>query len=123
MSEKKKNLNKLIVNTVDEELKKIFGETATLVIYGYLENNFSLKREKIPEKLETFMEGLHDFFRSGAHMIEQSILEELHVRLGLEYKSREGYKFMDYLDDLENVYHAIKNSPKNKWLQRALPKT
>ena len=35
--------NKAIVNTVDEELKKIFGETATLIIYGYLKSNLSLK--------------------------------------------------------------------------------
>ena len=50
MSEKKKKLNNVIVNTVDEELKKIFGETATLVIYGYLEDNLSLKREKFQNK-------------------------------------------------------------------------
>ena len=43
MSEKK--LNKVIVNTVDEELKRIFGETATLVIYGYLENNLIKARK------------------------------------------------------------------------------
>jgi len=77
----------------------------------------------IPEKLETFMEGLHEFFRSGAHMIEQSILKESHTNLGLKYKSREDYRFIDYVDDLENLYQAIKNPPKSKWLQRALPKT
>jgi hypothetical protein len=71
-----------------------------------------LKREEIPENLETFMEGLNEFFRSGAHMIEQSILKELRTNLRLKYKSREGYRFIDYIDDLENVYHAIKNPPK-----------
>ena len=56
-------------------------------------------------------------------MIEQSILKELHTNLGLKYKSREDYRFIDYVDDLENLYQAIKNPPKSKWLQRALPKT
>ena len=56
-------------------------------------------------------------------MIEQSILKELHLKLGLKYKSKEGYRFIDYIDDLENVYHAIKNPPKSMWLQRASPKT
>jgi len=46
-------------------------------------------------------------------VIEQSILAELHVKLGLKYKSREGYSFMDYIDDLRNIYHAIKNPPKS----------
>jgi hypothetical protein len=67
--------------------------------------------------LETFTEGLHEFFRSGAHMIEQSILKELYVNLGLKYKSIEGYRFIDYIDDLENVYQAMRNPPKSKWLQ------
>jgi len=119
----KEEFNKLLLQTIDENLKQIFRETATHIIYQFLENNYSLKREKIPENLETFMEGLREFFRSGAHVIEQSILVELHMKLGLKYKSREGYGFMDYLDDLENVYHAIRNSAKVRWLQRASPKT
>ena len=56
-------------------------------------------------------------------MIEQSVLKELHVNLGLKYKSREGYRFVDYIDDLENVYQAIRNPQKSKWLQRAALKT
>lgn len=119
----KEEFKKLLLQTIDDNLKQIFRETATHIIYQFLENNYSLKREEIPEKLETFMEGLHEFFRSGSHMIGQSILEELHVKLGLKYKGRKDYSFMDYIDDLENVYHAIKNPPKSKWLQRASLKT
>jgi len=119
----REEFKKLLLQTIDENLKQIFHETATHIIYQFLENNYSLKREEIPEKLETFMEGLHEFFRSGAHMIEQSILKELHTNLGLKYKSREDYRFIDYIDDLENAYQAIRNPTKNKWLQRALPKT
>ena len=119
----KEEFKKLLLRTIDENLKQIFRETATHIIYQFLENNYSLKREEIPEKLETFMEGLQEFFRSGAHMIEQSILKELHVKLGLKYIVREGYRFMEYIDDLENVYHAIRNQPKSMWLQRASPKT
>lgn len=119
----KEEFKKLILQTIDENLRQIFRETATQIVYQFLENSYSLKREEIPEKLETFMEGLQAFFRSGARMIEQSILEELHVKLGLKYKSRKDYGFMDCIDDLENVYHAIRNPPKIKWLQRASPKT
>jgi len=119
----KEEFKKLLLETIDENLKQIFRETATHIIYQFLENKYSLKREEIPEKLEIFMEGLHEFFRSGAHMIEQSILEELHVKLGLKYKSRGNYRFMDYIDDLENVYQAIKNPPKSRWLERTFPKT
>jgi len=119
----KEEFKKILLQTIDENLKQIFQETATHIIYQFLENNYSLKREEIPEKLETFMEGLQEFFRSGAHVIEQSILKELYSNLGLEYKSREGCRFLDYIDDLENVYQATRNPPKSRWLQRASPKT
>jgi len=119
----KEEFKKLLLQTIDGNLKQIFRETATHIIYQFLEKNHSLKREEIPEKMEIFMEGLQEFFRSGAHMIEQSILKELHANLGLKYKNREGYRFVDYIDDLENVYQAIKNPPKSKCLQRVSPKT
>ena len=102
MSEKKKKFNKVIVNTVDEELKKIFGETATLVIYGYLEDNFSLKREKIPEKIELFSQGLEKFFGSGAYMLEKSILTDLYSSFGFNFEENKGYTFVDYVTELKN---------------------
>jgi hypothetical protein len=119
----KEEFKKFLLQTIDKNLKQIFREPATHIIYQFLEKKYSLKREEIPEKLETFMEGLQDFFRSGSRMIEQSILEELHVKLGLKYKGRKDYRFIDYIDDLGNIYHAIRNPPKIKWLQRAYPKT
>jgi len=102
MSEKKKKLNKLIVKTVDEELKEIFGEAATLVIYGYLENNLSLKRERIPEKIELFSKGLEKFFGSGAYMLEKMILTNLYSSFGLTYGEKKGYNFVDYVTELKN---------------------
>jgi len=101
MSEKKKKLNKVIVNTVDEELKKIFGETATLVIYGYLEDNLSLKRENIPEKIELFSQGLDKFFGSGAYMLEKTILTNLYSSFGFTYEEKKGYSFVDYVNELK----------------------
>ena len=122
-ADNKEEFKKFLLQTIDENLKQIFRETATHIVYQFLENNYSLKRKEIPEKLETFIEGLREFFRSGAHMIEQSILKEMHANLGLKYKNREGYRFIDYIDDLEGVYQAIRKPPKSKRLQRASPKT
>jgi len=102
MSEKKKSLNKAIMNTVDEELKKIFGESAALVIYSYLENNLSLKRERIPEKIELFSQGLEKFFGSGAYVLEKTILSNLYSSFGLNFKEKKGYTFVDYVTELKN---------------------
>ena len=106
MSEKKKKLNKVIVDTVNEELKKIFGETATLVIYGYLENNLSLKREKIPEKLELFSQGLDKFFGSGAYVLEKTILTSLYSSFRFNFKEKKDYTFVDHVTELKNRLSA-----------------
>jgi len=102
MVEKRKNFNKLVLETVDEELKRIFGETATLVIYGYLENNLSLKREEIAEKIELFSQGLDKFFGSGAYMLEKTILTNLYSSFRFNYKEKKGYSFVDYVAELKN---------------------
>jgi len=109
MSAKKKKLDKVIINTVDEELKRIFGQTATLIIYGYLENNLSLKREKIPEKIELFSQGLDNFFGSGAYMLQKTIITNLYSSFGFNYQEKKGYTFVDYVTELKNHLSANNN--------------
>lgn len=104
---KKGKFDKLLLKAVDEDLKRVFGEIATLVIYNYLENNLSLKQEKIPEKIEVFAEGLDKFFSSGARVVEKIILENLYSNFGFTYRTKEGYSFVDYVNELKN---SIKNN-------------
>ena len=111
MSENKKKLNRVLVNTVDEELMKIFGKTATLVIYSYFEDNLSLKRENIPEKIELFSQGLKNFFGSGACMLEKTILTDLYSGFGLKYNEKKGHTFVDYVTELKN--HLSVNNRKS----------
>ena len=102
MVEKRKDFNKLVLETVDEKLKRIFGEAATLIIYGYLENNLSLRREEIAEKIGLFSQGIDKFFGSGAYMLEQTILTSLYSSFGLKYKTKKGYSFVDYVTELKD---------------------
>ena len=98
----KSEFDKSLVNIVDRELKKIFGEMATLIIYGYLDSNLSLKQEDIPEKIELFANGLDSFLNSGARVIEQMILRSLYSSFRVDYKPIEGYGFVDYVNELKN---------------------
>jgi hypothetical protein len=61
----------------------VFGEEATLLIYRHLESNYSLKKEEVADRIETFAAGLEDFLRSGAYVIEQKILEDIYSSYGL----------------------------------------
>ena len=72
-----------ISKIVDRVLKQVFGEEATLLIYRYLKNNYSLKQDEIADKIEVFAQGLEEFLRSGAYVIERKILEDIHSNYGV----------------------------------------
>jgi len=102
--EAKNKFNKFFLKVIDEELKQVFGEAATLIIYNHLEKNYSLKQEDIPEKLEVFMMGLEEFLSSGAQVIEKIILEKVYSNFGVKCQTKEGYRFVDYVTEIKKRF-------------------
>ncbi len=97
----KEKFDKLLLKIIDEELKHIFGEAATSIIYNHLEVNHSLKREEIPEKLEGFTRGLEEFLGSGAQVAEKMTLQKLSSCSGVQCKVKEDYSFVDYVTEIK----------------------
>jgi hypothetical protein len=89
-----------LIRTIDTQLRQVFGETGTSVIYQYLQSTLSLRQEEIPKKLETFSEGLDRFLSSGARVVEKVILDKLYSNFDQEFEFREGYDFVDYVEYL-----------------------
>jgi hypothetical protein len=79
----KNRYDEQVSNVIDKVLRQVFGEEATLLIYRHLERNYSLKREEIGQKIELFAQGLEDFLRSGAIVVERKILEDIYQSSGL----------------------------------------
>ena len=99
-----------LVEVVDVQLRSVFGETATSIIYNYLNNALSLRKDEIPSKLEVFVEGLGQFLSSGAKVVEKVILEELYSDLGKDFQVRAGYEFMDYIGELKSMVRTSDKS-------------
>src|SRR3989304_6228378 len=59
-----------IFKIIDNVLKQVFGEEATLFIYKFLERNYSLRQSEFSEKIDTFAKGLGDCLSTGALAIE-----------------------------------------------------
>jgi len=96
-----KNPEKLF-EIVDKVLKQIFGEPATLFIYKYLEEKYSLKREDIPNEPEIFAEGLEKYLNdSGVSVVLKMILNES-SELKLE-KAKEKDEFLEHLRELKRI--------------------
>jgi hypothetical protein len=73
---------------IERVLTQIFGKEATQLIYKHLERRYSVKRDEVSEKLELFAEGLEDFLKSGAYVIERKILDDAWSTYGLVHKSQ-----------------------------------
>ncbi len=104
----KETLEDLLLKVVDETLKQVFRETGTKVIYGLLENNSHLKREEIAEKPKVFSNGLKKMLGSGAPVIENLILKNLHRKLESKFEAKKGYEFSDYVRELRKRFEGLK---------------
>ena len=96
--------NKLLLGSIDEGFKEIFGEVATEIIYKYLRDKYSLKREDIPEKLEVFSEGVEAFFNSSAAwIVERNVLKNFYSSFGLQYRNENHRSFLDHVAKLRDT--------------------
>ncbi len=71
---------------IERVLTQIFGKEATHLIYKHLERKYSVRRDEVSEKFELFAEGLEDFLKSGAYVIERKILEDVWSTYGVVQK-------------------------------------
>jgi hypothetical protein len=74
------DFDKRLVLVTEKVLKEIFGDAATASICRYLEKNYDLKLEEIPSKLDVFSRALESYLDSGATVIEEIILKNLHSK-------------------------------------------
>ena len=78
-----KNVNNVKVsNIIDKVLRQVFGDGATVLIYRYLESNYSIKRNEVAEKIDAFAKGLEEFLATGASVIERKILDDVYSSYG-----------------------------------------
>jgi hypothetical protein len=71
-----------IFRIIDKVLKQVFGEEATLFIYKYLEQRYSLHQSDFSKKIDVFAKGLEDCLSSGAFAVESKILNDLSAIYG-----------------------------------------
>ena len=101
--ETSREFEKSLSKIIDTQLRQVFGESGTSVIYQYLESTLSLSHEDIPKKLDVFAEGLDRFLSSGARVVEKVILDGLYSDFGQEFQFKSGYDFIDYVNALKTT--------------------
>jgi hypothetical protein len=113
------NLSK--VAAIDEGFKKellsaidkgplVLGESVKHAIYYHVERKHQLRREEIPEKIESFHKALQSLLGAGAEVLEKLIAKDLYGRLGLNFEEHEGWTIVDYVNQGEKSRKQLKES-------------
>jgi hypothetical protein len=86
-----------LVLAVDEALL-VPGEIVRTAIYERIERSYQLRREEIPDKLETFHLALEDLLGKSAKVMEKLIAKSLYRRLKLNFTQHDGWTLLDYVN-------------------------
>lgn len=92
-----------LLETINEVLGGIFGKKGSIIIFETMKKKYVLKRNQIGERLKVLEDVLRQMFKSGSLIIEDLILENLYAKFNLEFKSRKGYQFSDYIQALRET--------------------
>jgi len=103
MPQTEEEFAKILMEAIDYGLV-FLGESARKAIYFYLESDYSLTKEKVPENAEAFVNGLENIFGAGALVIERAILRNLHSKLGLKYEENKNCRFIEYLKKTKEIW-------------------
>lgn len=102
MTEDQTNFRRVLFEAVDEGLL-VLGKSGRDAVYFHLESLYSLRKEDVLEKPDVFVESLRKIFGMGAGVIEKAILKSLYDKLGLDYREKENWNFVAYLNEAKNA--------------------
>lgn len=77
------NFHNLYLESINNTLRHILGESGTQVVYYYLDKKFKLPQNSIGDKMTLFNEALDKLFGPGAIILEKEILMDVCYKLHL----------------------------------------
>jgi len=93
-------IQRALLDAIDFGLLAL-GEIVRKAIYERIESRYRVRREEIPEKLETFHNALQELMGTGAKVVRKLIAKNLYNRLGLNFTEHEDWTLLDYVNHAE----------------------
>ena len=92
-----RNIADNLALAVDEALL-VPVEIVRTVMYDRVERSYKLRREEMPDRLETFHQALQELLGASTKIIERLIAKNLYSRLGLNFTPRPEWTLVDYVN-------------------------
>ena len=90
--------NAALLDAVDYGLLAL-GEIVRATIYDRIEERYQVRREEIPEKLDTFHKALQELLGRGAEVMRRLIAKNLYKTLNLKFAENENWTLVDYVQN------------------------
>ena len=94
------DFKELLLEAIDAALS-LLGDSSKQVVYFYLEKNFNVKKQDIPDKIEEFTIVIERLFGHGAKILEIEIMKNLFVKIGSAFEyfpEKDDLLFVEYID-------------------------
>ncbi len=72
--------DQLLIKAIDEALNSL-GELVKNYVYFHLENDFSISKNELPQKIEEFSDFLFRIFGPSAHHLEIQFMKTLYAKI------------------------------------------
>jgi hypothetical protein len=104
-----KGFDVMLSTKIDDVMKKVVGESASELIYQFMEKQVSLMREEVGKNIDAFQAYLERIIGTeGVQIILSISLKELCRELKREYEEVENY--FSFLDELYEMKFKILSS-------------
>lgn len=97
------DLDRLFLGTIRDIILDIFGKDSLETILQTMNKIYSLKWEDIPDNIKIFKTTIENLFGTGHVIIEDLIIENLYIKLGLNFECKKNYSFQDYIEELKRI--------------------
>lgn len=109
-SQRSHDFKELLLEAVDAALSPL-GDSSKQAIYFYLEKNFTVKKQDIPNKIEEFTNAIEEIFGYGAKILEVEIMKHLYVKIGSTFEyfpEKDDLLFVEYINAARMHVHACR---------------
>jgi hypothetical protein len=110
------NFKELLLESIDDGLS-VLGESGKQVVYYHLKENFKIKRQDIPYKIEEFTDAIERIFGAGAQILEIKIMRCLFKKGGYtikKYSKLPNLTFIEYITTAKLAMNNYTNGKEHK---------
>lgn len=103
-----KQISSSLIKSLDEALMILGDEDVVSSFYRFLEKR-GIKKEDIPNNLDTFHLFLLDLFGDGTRVLEKRVAKNLYRHLRIAFEPNETWSLTDYLRHANQCIQSRKN--------------